>query len=171
MSFFSELCRGFGCTRKKKNQNNENNNPSYIESGQFGFTYVDGDKVIKIYTEPTTINKIYTNATYIANKTGNNNQRVEIVHGLKKKNLPINVRNRVSGNSNTTLQAIRMPHLGIDLLAAITKPGNITRLRMLPISTLMGQCHKLIKNIDIIIIVFFTLFIITFTLVNRFCSF
>ena len=96
----------------------------------------------------------YNKARKMANITGNNNQRLQIVKGCKKSDLPNNVTAHLietggmpTCNDNSDLPIIRMPYLGINLEDA-TEDANITRTRDIPISILIIQCYQLMKQID-----------------------
>lgn len=142
----------------------------FLGFGASGFTY-------GIYTEkskyPTHVYRVsfkgnLNNARAIHNKaqsmariTGNSQQIVEIVEGFTVKDIPPNILADILVNipadkigkidkidKTSILSVIRMPYLGIDLFEAITHDDNITMIRTLPISILMIQCYKLMKQID-----------------------
>lgn len=146
-----------------RNKNFKNVDPP-IGIGAFGTTF-------KIHKDPNGLFKVlfrrknapkpnpntnYNKAKKMANMTGNNNQRLQIITGFKMNDLPIKVMQRFQEideawktEGNTNLPVIRMPYLGIDLYAALNK-DNIELVRALSISTIMIQCHKLIRQIDTI---------------------
>lgn len=99
---------------------------------------------------PNTIKAIHNKAQSMARITGNNQQIVEIVEGFTVNDLPSSIPARMINKIRKTpiLSVIRMPYLGIDLFEAIKHADNITMIRKLPISTLMKQCYKLMKQID-----------------------
>jgi serine/threonine protein kinase len=135
-----------------------------IGIGAFGTTF-------KIHKDPNGLFKVlfrrknapkpnpntnYNKAKKMANMTGNNNQRLQIITGFKMNDLPIKVMQRFQEidevwktEGNTNLPVIRMPYLGIDLYAALNE-DNIELVRALSISTIMIQCHELIRQIDVI---------------------
>uniref|UniRef100_A0A6C0KRY5 Uncharacterized protein n=1 Tax=viral metagenome TaxID=1070528 RepID=A0A6C0KRY5_9ZZZZ len=175
MEYFRKVgrwCTGWGCTRKKhlnhikfstlrnqytnENLKSEKAQPSFIANGSYGFTfknYTDPKKVIKVYFNPN-VNDVKTKvnkAKNIANITGNNNQRIQIINDLTYNDLPTNIPEKVRRRliyHSPILPAIRMPHLGIDFHEAIMNYDNRIILRGLPISTLIIQCRKLIKQIN-----------------------
>ena len=159
---------------KKKNINYStlrNKNTKQLESllgdGGFGITYKNHTKPTN-YTRRNGAFKFYFNhpqlkpnptanynkARKMANITGNNNQRLQIVKGCKKSDLPNNVTARLieiggmpTCNDNSDLPIIRMPYLGINLEKA-TEAANIARTHDIPISVLIIQCYELMKQIN-----------------------
>lgn len=151
---------------KVRNQNTKQLE-SHLGDGAYGITYKNRTKptnytrrngAFKFYYNhndrpPPNPTANYNKARKIANITGNNNQRLQIVKGYKKNDLPNNVVKRLQGigrmptSNNVNLPVIRMPYLGINLEVA-TEPGNIARTRDIPISILIIQCYELMKQID-----------------------
>lgn len=174
MSFLDGIWHLYDRMFKKTNINfstlrNQNTKKikSHLGDGGYGITYKNHTKptnytrrngVFKLYYNhknrpPPNPTANYNKARKIANITGNNNQRLQIVKGYKKNDLPNNVVKRLQEigrmptSNNVNLPVIRMPYLGINLEVA-TEPGNIARTRDIPISILIIQCYELMKQID-----------------------
>ena len=185
MSSFLGSCFGMGCINnqnalrkrikwgnhfnRERNQSLKNKE-SYIEKGSYGFTfknYTDPKKVIKVYFNPSLegVKKKYNTAKKVEN-ISNYPQDIEIVNDFRYQNLPINVPEYVKNElkkHGSTLPAMRMPYLGIDLFEIIKDSEDKTELdkiekvkiekvrnmiRTVNINTLLRECYKLMIQID-----------------------
>jgi serine/threonine protein kinase len=131
----------------------------FLGFGASGFTYgiYTGKSKHPMYVNRVSFKGNLNNARAIHNKaqsmariTGNNQQIVKIVEGFTVNDLPSSIPAHMINKIRKIpiLSVIRMPYLGIDLFEAIKHDNNKTMIRKLPISTLMKQCYKLMKQID-----------------------